>query len=252
MIRRDLEDRFAPICESYSKKYKTDVKYVFQDIGDLPVNVNVLREKPWGTGHAVLAARGLLKTPFAVINSDDFYGRDAFEKTCSFLSEPHDNSGKLSVCMTGYLLENNISSKGAVNRAICTVCDDKLKEITEIYNITSGNGMITGDLLSGEHIKLPGDSIISMNIWGFPLEMIEILKGMFIDFLSSNADDPMAEFLLPGAVEELLREDKAEVTVFRSAEKSFGMTREDDIDDVKSQIEALVKEGRYSNTNKGE
>lgn len=245
VIRRDLEDRFAPLCESYSKKYKTDVKYVFQDIGDLPVKVNVLREKPWGTGHALLAARNELKTPFAVINSDDFYGRDAFEKIHGFLASPCPDNGKISMCMAGYLLKNSISDKGAVTRAVCKVQDNMLAEITETYNITSQNGIITGDLLSGEHTELSGDSPVSMNMWGFPVELMGILEEMFIDFLNSSASDPKAEFLLPNVVKELLRQGKGDVTVFRSSEASFGMTREEDLDDVKAKIEALVSVGRY-------
>lgn len=249
VIRRDLEDRFAPLFKSYSEKYRIEVRYVFQDIDDIPVKVNVLRDKPWGTGHALLAARELLDTPYAVINSDDYYGRDAFEKTHDFISSGSSAGEKLSLCMVGYPIKNSISGKGAVTRAICKTENNMLSSITETYNIKSENGIITGNHLNGELTEIPEDTLVSMNMWGFPYEMTEVFTEMFTEFLNTSAYEPGAEFLVPNVVNELLKHGRAKVTVFRSDEDSFGMTREEDAADVKQRIKELTDMGRYDKMN---
>lgn len=245
VIRRDLEDRFAPLCKSYSEKYRVEVRYVFQEIDDIPVKVNVLREKPWGTGHALLAARELLDTPYAVINSDDYYGRDAFAKTCDFICTPPHAEGKLSLCMMGYLIKNSISDKGTVTRAVCKTENSILSEITETYNVRRENGVIVGNPMGGELAEIPKDALVSMNMWGFPAEMTGVFTEMFTDFLKTSASDPKSEFIIPNVVKELLRQGKAEVTVLSSDEESFGMTREEDMADVKLRIKELEDMGRY-------
>lgn len=245
VIRRDLEDRFAPLCKSYSEKYKLEVRYVFQEIDDIPVKVNVLREKPWGTGHALLAARELLDTPYGVINSDDYYGRDAFVKTHDFLCAHSSAGDRLSLCMMGYLIKNSISDKGTVTRAVCKTANGRLTEITETYNVRRENGVIVGNPLNGELAEIPADSPVSMNMWGFPAEMTGVFTEMFTDFLNTSASDPRSEFIIPNVVKELLEQGRAEVTVLHSAEGSFGMTREEDTADVKMRIKELVDNGRY-------
>lgn len=245
VIRRDLEDRFAPLCKSYSEKYGIEVRYVFQEIDDIPVKVNVLREKPWGTGHALLAARELLDTPYAVINSDDYYGRDAFAKTHAFICSPPQTEGKLSLCMMGYLIKNSISDKGTVTRAVCKTENNILSEITETYNVRRENGVIMGNPMGGGLAEIPEDALVSMNMWGFPAEMTGVFTEMFTDFLNTSASDPKSEFIIPNVVKELLRQGRAEVTVLRSDEESFGMTREEDTADVKLRIKELTDMGRY-------
>lgn len=249
VIRRDLENKFAPLCKSYSEKYKIEVRYVFQEIDDIPVKVNVLREKPWGTGHALLAARALLDTPYAVINSDDYYGRDAFAKLHDFICSPPTAEGKLSLCMMGYLIKNSISDKGTVTRAVCKTENSILSEITETYNVRRENGVIMGNPMGGELAEIPEDALVSMNMWGFPAEMTGVFTEMFTDFLNTSASDPKSEFIIPNVVKELLRQGSAEVTVLRSDEESFGMTREEDMADVKLRIKELEDMGRYDKMN---
>ena len=184
IIRKDLEDEFKRVIGDRISKI-TEVAYAFQEIDDLPGDFRkpADRTKPWGTGHAVLAAKKVLSEPFAVINADDYYGKEAYVKVHDYLVQDHPQDGPMHICMAGFRLGNTLSDNGSVTRGVCHIEDGKLVGVTETHNIfkTADGAETRND--DGTAEALDTKSLVSMNMWGLTPEFMEILEKGFIEFL---------------------------------------------------------------------
>ena len=239
-IRRDFEEvigrRMRKIC---------DVEYAYQELEDIPFDFDVPlgRVKPWGTGQAVLACRDLIHEPFAVINADDYYGKEAFKKVHDFLIEHTQDRGKY--CMPGFVLKNTLSEQGGVSRGICQVDrNSHLTEIVETHNIVAKSDKMAISEDDGHEIPL--SSLASMNMWGVTPDYLEILEEGFYNFLRQQKDgDLKSEYLLPIIMGELLQKQAAEITVLPTNDRWFGITYAADKAKVISEFKKLVKAGIY-------
>ena len=247
VIRRDFEAEFKEVIgKRYAGKVKLD--YAFQDLDDLPGNFKRPegREKPWGTGHAVYAARHLLNEPFAVINADDFYGRDSYGQLAEYLKNP-PAPGKVRGCIASFVLSNTLSENGSVSRGICTSDADghlvKVVENTKIYR--RADGKVVSLMDDGSEIELTGEEPASMNSWGFMPEMVGEIEKLFIDFLSERGTELKSEFYLPGVVDSLIRAGKAEIAMRYSRDSWFGVTYKEDRPLVQAALKKLVDSGSY-------
>lgn len=230
ILRKDILEEFqATIGKRVEEKYRAlglTVEYAFQIREDLPEGFVCPpeRKKPWGTGQAILACRGLLQEPFAVINADDYYGRSSFEKLIRFLSDlPENTTGHY--CLVGFRLGNTLSDHGGVTRGLCK-CDEAgyLVELQETRGIVkTPDGAATGDT------ALDCDTPASMNMWGFTPDVLEYLADGFAAFLAEKLQDPTAEFVLPEVVDVLLQSNKARVRVLPTEEPWYGMTFGEDL-----------------------
>ena len=247
VIRRDFEAEFKEVIgKRYAGKVKLD--YAFQDLDDLPGNFKRPegREKPWGTGHAVYAARHLLNEPFAVINADDFYGRDSYGQLAEYLKNP-PAPGKVRGCIASFVLSNTLSENGSVSRGICTSDADghlvKVVENTKIYR--RADGKVVSLMDDGSEVELTGEEPASMNSWGFMPEMVGEIEKLFIDFLSARGTELKSEFYLPGVVDSLIRAGKAEIAMRYSRDSWFGVTYKEDRPLVQAALKKLVDSGAY-------
>lgn len=243
VIRRDIEDAFvAGVGAKYADTDGVSVRYAFQELGDLPDGFDLPagREKPWGTGHATLAARDLIHGPFAVINADDFYGARAFEMLAAQLSAPSDD-----YAMVGFLLRDTLSAHGSVTRGVCRTDGDFLQKIVEISSIVPDGDGATYPDESGEPCHLSGDATVSMNFWGFPETIVPRLEEGLARFLEQNLDDPEAEYLLPDVVDDLIGDGRARVRVLPGGGPWFGVTYKQDREVVVRSIRELIDEGAY-------
>lgn len=235
VIRREMLDLFR---ETVGSRYegRLQVRYAFQELEPLPEGrvAPVGRTKPWGTGHAVLAAATVVKEPFAVINADDYYGPSAFVKIASFLRE----AGPGEYAMVGYLLEKTLSEHGSVSRGICAV-DEKgyLREITERTAILRTSDGIFAE--GNPPVKLTGAEAASMNFWGFTPDLFPKLERLFAEFLEERGDDPKAEFYLPVSVSNLISSGEATVRLLESVDPWFGLTYPEDRSLVVQALAAL-------------
>ena len=226
------------------------MKYVHQVITDLPEGYSVPegRTKPWGTAHAALAARHVVDGPFAIINSDDYYGVEGFKKIYDFLSTAEDDE-KCHYTMVGYELMNTLSENGHVARGVCTVDENgMLTGITERTRIEKkGDGAAFTEDEGETWTALDTDTIVSMNLWGFTASMMDALKERFPVFLENAIkNNPLkGEFFLPFVVNDLLDENKADAKVLTSADKWFGVTYKEDKPVVVAALEKLTEEGKY-------
>ena len=237
IIKEEIEKDFKEIVGKRIEKM-IDVEYVNQDMTILPEG----RVKPFGTGHAGYCCRNVVKTPFAVINADDYYGCNAFTEIKQYL----DNAKGLDTCMVGYLLENTTTENGTVARGVCKTRCGYLKEITERTKINS-KLEYTED--GGETwTKLPKGTIVSMNLWGFTPEVFAEIENDFKDFLA-NADLAKDEFYIPTVVDNLIKREKTKVKVLKNADKWYGMTYKEDKKDVTEAISKLIAEGAYDGIN---
>lgn len=249
VIRKSMEHDFRRIIGDRIAK-KIPVEYAFQEMDDLPEGFCVPegRTKPWGTGQAILACRGVVNEPFAVINADDYYGKDAFVKVHNFLANadcgPKD---KYQFCMAGFILKNTLSEHGGVTRGICRL-DEKgeLASICETRNII---GTQTGAAVcepDGTKREVDPESLVSMNFWGFTPDFIEELNTGFVKFLNNLGEHrETAEYLLPTIVDDLLQEDKVDLAVLPCTDRWFGVTFKEDVPYVKAAIAKLISEGIY-------
>ena len=220
-----------------------NTSYVMQTMDQLPEGYSVPegRVKPWGTCHAVMAAAEVIDGPFAVINSDDYYGRDAFSKVYDFLASESDES---TFCMAGYYVENTLSDQGTVTRGVCMTEDGYLTGIDETKEIGRGpDGVITG---AGGKV-IPEGTVVSMNFWGFTGRMLDEMIAGFPAFLDDAVkNDPMkAEYLLPVEVGRLLGEGRCRVRVLEAADKWYGVTYKEDKEIVMEAFRRMKAEGRY-------
>ena len=245
IIRKDIREAFD---EMIGNRIGVQVKvdYVYQELDNLPDGFSVPegRVKPWGHGHAVCCCKGVVNEPFAVINADDFYGKEAFVKLHDFLIEGQTGD-KLKMAMAGFVLKNTLSDNGAVNRGVCKVDEnDMLVDVEETYNIRRE---ADGRVLSGkeETKKLSEDSYVSMNMWGCPAGFIEKLNERFEKFLADNGDSLTAEFLLPEGIDYMIKNGEADCKLLESRDKWFGVTYAEDKPSVKAAISELIAAGDY-------
>ena len=240
-FRETIGDRMAQ---------RIEVEYVFQDIAALPEGFTVPegRVKPWGTAHAVLSCLSVVDGPFAVINADDYYGQQAFQMIYDYLAS-HEDTDRYQYTMVGYLLENTLTENGYVARGVCgTNADGKLTEITERVRIEKrADGPAYTEDDGATWTPLAGDTVVSMNMWGFTNSMLPEIRDRFAAFLSENlSKNPLkCEYFLPFVVDELIREDKAEVTVLKSKDRWYGVTYREDKPVVVAAIQSLKDQGLY-------
>ncbi len=253
IIKKENEALFKE-CVGDRVAKKMQVEYVFQDLHNLPEGYIVPegREKPWGTGHAVLSCLSAVDGPFAVINADDYYGREAFQIIYDFLTT-HQDDEKYQYTMVGYYLKNTLTENGHVARGVCIADEEgKLTGITERTRIekhAAGPAYTEDD---GETwTKLPEDTIVSMNMWGFTSGVLQELNNRFARFLEENLrKNPLkCEYFLPFVVDELLKENKAEVTVLKSPDRWYGVTYKEDKPVVVEAIKNMRSAGLYPQGN---
>ena len=245
VIRKDIEQEFRSLVSARWED-KIQVEYAFQQLDALPAPFTVPegRVKPWGTGHAILAAADLINEPFSAINADDFYGRSAYALMGKVLAE---DTNPAQHYMVGYPLKKTLSEFGTVARGICRTTDDGiLTEVVERTKIAStGNGTARFDDGEGTVIDFTGDEIASMNFWGFKPSLFAELKTRFVTFLEKQGKELKSEFFIPFVVEELIAEKKASVKVLESEDSWFGVTYREDKPAVQSNIRNLIASGAY-------
>lgn len=247
IIRKEIEEDFKEVIGDRISKL-IEVEYVIQDINDLPEGIKrpSERTKPWGTGHAVLSCIHSVKESFAVINADDYYGREAFVKVNEYLSKANHKGEKYDFCMAGFVLGNTLSENGSVTRGVCKVIDGKLVDIVETSGIMESGDKAIAKNASGETIDIDLNSAVSMNMWGFTPDILTELEKEFAIFLSNIEENPLkAEFLLPEVVDKLIKTNKAEVSVLSTKDKWFGVTYKEDKEVVVQSLKKLVEQGLY-------
>ena len=245
IIKREIEQTFRETIGARMEKW-FHVDYVYQELDRLPEGFAVPegRRKPWGTAHAVACCRGVVEGPFAVINSDDFYGRGAYEAIYRFLTE---NKALHHYAMLGYQLRNTVTEFGSVARGVCHVQDGMLLDITERTKIFK-RGQDAAYTEDGEtFVPLSGDTQVSMNFWGFTPEILDEIWNALPAFLTENlpVNPEKCEFYLPTFVGSRLAEGKVRVRVLPCMETWHGVTYKDDLDSVKAAIGQLKREGKY-------
>lgn len=247
IIRRDIEKDFKEVIGNHISE-KVETEYVFQDINDLPAGFEVPeeRQKPWGTGHAVLAIKNVVDGPFAVINADDYYGKEAFVKVNEYLQNPEACDKKYNFCMAGFRLGNTLSENGTVTRGICEVDENNvLIDVNETFEIKQDGDVCTAER-DGKQLTISLDQPASMNMWGFTADFIDELEKRFVTFLEGIKGNEMkAEYLLPTIVDDLIKEGSARVKVLDTKDKWFGVTYQEDKFIVKESIQKLVDAGVY-------
>lgn len=256
IIKKENEAAFRDLLSERAGKYM-DIQYVFQELTDLPEGYSVPsgREKPWGTAHAVLSARKAVDGPMAVINADDYYGPGAFQSIYGFLENAADD-GKYHYCMVGYRIENTLTENGYVSRGVCeTSQDGNLSSITERTKIRWSDGL--DGIESGKIVytedggatwnELAKGTIVSMNFWGFTPSMMKEMENGFPAFLDkAMAENPLkGEYFLPGVVDRLISENKADVRVLSSMDRWYGVTYKEDLDAVKAALQSMKDKGEY-------
>lgn len=250
VIRRDFEAEFkAKVGAKYAGVIPVD--YCYQDLDDLPAPYTFPegRAKPWGTAHATRAARNAVKEPFAVINADDFYGRDAMAKLGAFLSSAPASDSSLHLCMVGYKLSLTLSENGTVARGICDVASDgTLKGVTEMTRLVKAGDMAENREDETNPVKVPLDSRVSMNCWGFTPQLFAELEIRFVKFLAAHGTEMKSEWYIPFVVDELIKEGKADCMVLPTDSSWFGVTYREDKPHVMAEIKKLVDAGEYPAT----
>ena len=254
IIKRENEAGFRALIDERAGKYM-EIEYAFQDITDIPAGYEVPegRVKPWGTGHAVMAARHAVDGPFVVINADDYYGPGAFQSIYEFLETAEDSEdGVYHYAMVGYQVENTMTENGHVSRGVCqTSADGKLTEITERTKIQWQDGSIVfedAEAADGSGwTQLEPGTTVSMNFWGFTPSMLREMEARFPAFLDQAlAENPMkGEYFLPGVVDQLIQEGKADVRVLKSLDRWYGVTYKEDKESVVDAIQSMKDKGEY-------
>lgn len=237
IIRKDFEDEFkSQITDKYSGKIQ--VEFSFQDLHDLPDGFTCPegRNKPWGTGNAILAAADLIHEPFVAINGDDFYGRESFKVVADYYL-----SGADDFSMVAFQLDKTLSTFGGVTRGLCTVKEGKLDTVIETGELQRTEQGVTSD----RNIKLDGSEPVSMNVWGFTPVLFKYLKTMFVEFLNDEGNELKSEYLIPSVVNDLIKSGREDVHVLRSASSWFGVTYKDDRPFVMGEIQKLIDRGTY-------
>ena len=218
------------------------VEYVFQKMDDIPVSVDVNRIKPWGTGHAILAARNLINENFAIINADDFYGRDAFIKAYEVLNRISDNEFGL----IGYKAINTLTDNGSVKRGVCEILDGKLTGINESSLEKQGNVIRCESLINNEKFDIEFDRLVSMNMLLFTPKIFDYLSNDFVLFLNNMKDKEKDEFLIPEVVSEHIKNKDIIVSVYETDSVWYGVTYKEDKESVKNAIMNMINNKVYN------
>ena len=243
------------IRESFAKDFKArfesklagkiKIEYVYQETNMLPRGFILpdSREKPWGTGHAVLMAKDVINEPFAAINADDFYGAEAYQVIAKFLTKSIETD---KYAMIGYQLNNTLSEFGSVSRGICvTNHENKLTQITETHKIRLEENQVLCESQNNETDELTGNETVSMNFWGFHPSIFKNIENQFIEFLSDNINLPKSEFYIPFVVFEMIQKKQISVDVLIADSPWFGVTFQEDKPYVIEQIQKLTNQGIY-------
>lgn len=235
IIRHDIEEDFLEVIgnriEQMAAPLGVEIAYAYQEMDKYVNQVQEGRTKPWGTGHAVLCAADVIDSPFAVINADDYYGKNGFKKASEFLGDDY--------ALVGYILKNTLSDNGGVTRGVCSVDGGRLVAIDETKNIVK-NG--DGAEVDGKQLDL--DSLVSMNFWCYPLEFLDVLRTGFPKFIKEMADVQKSEYLLPIIADGMLKEG-TEFTVLPTDDQWFGVTYKEDKDAVVDSFRKLIEAGVY-------
>lgn len=244
IIREDFAEAFKQSFEP-KLKGKIETEYVYQNlrsfVGESEIPAD--RTKPWGTAHAVLCCKDVVNEPFAVINADDFYGRNAFEKAYEFLTNGVNDK---TYCIIGYPLKNTLSENGSVSRGVCEVDDNNhlkaIAERTKIYR--NEEGVITYEDDNGKH-PVSEESAVSMNFWGFAPNVFSLTEKLFHQFLADNPSNPKAEFFIPIVADHFIKEEGGAIKVIPTASQWFGVTYKEDAPSVQRSVDELVNAGAY-------
>ncbi len=238
IIREEFRSEFE---SQITNKYKDiiEVSFSIQDLNDLPNGFSCPdnRNKPWGTGHAILSASNIVNEPFAVINGDDFYGKESFQ----LISKFYNNDNNTDFSMVAFELENTLSDFGGVSRGICTSKRDCIINISETHDIKKSKGAIT----SSSILQLDGSEPVSMNMWGFTPKLFSYLKKGFSSFLNLHSNEIKSEYLIPSEINNLIESGEEKVRMLKSNSSWFGVTYKEDKPFVESQIINLINSGEY-------
>ena len=239
IIRKDLEKDFKEVIGNRISKI-TEVEYAFQELDDLPAGFAKPegRTKPWGTGQAVLACKGLVKEPFAVVNADDYYGRSAFKKIYDELSSALED-----YCMVGFRLKNTLTENGTVSRGVCVTDNNALERVTEYTKIRSDCSFTEDDGKTWN--ALSPDTVVSMNLWGFRPDVFKYIEDGFVSFLKEKLNVPKSEYYLPSVVSSLIESGTKKVNVLVAEDKWYGVTYKEDKPAVVASIGELIDKGYY-------
>jgi len=244
VIRKSIEDEFNEIY--YDKiSSKIEVKYVFQELENIPEGLTIPtnREKPWGTGHAVLMAKSEINEPFAIVNADDFYGRSSLEKIRRHLSTL-DNS-ILTGCLVGYTLENTLSEHGRVSRGVCEIEESGLKSIAERTDIYMGGQTGVYYNENGNQFPLTGKETVSMNLMGFTSQVFNLAEKWFTEFYKQSSRDLKSEFFIPTVLNNIRQLNQSKIAVLPTDDRWFGVTYKEDKAIAQAMLKGLVGRGEY-------
>lgn len=244
IIKEEFVGDFKAIFDT-KLKGKIETDYVFQnfDLKQFGIDEEIYREKPWGTAHAILSGRKVIKEPFCVINADDFYGYDAYKKMVDFLTTEATDS---NYSIIGYQIGRTLSDFGAVSRGVCKVdSNGNLEEITERTKIYKENETIVYEEEDGKKYPLAFETPVSMNFWGFTPAVFKITEDLFREFAMANKDKPKAEFFIPLIGENLVKTNTATFKVVPTTNQWFGVTYKEDKPFVQASIDQLIKDGAY-------
>ncbi|MBQ2755004.1 MAG: nucleotidyltransferase [Clostridia bacterium] len=238
IIKKEIEHDFREVIGKRIEKM-IDVDYAFQELDKVPswFTVPEERTKPWGTGHAILCAKDVIDTPFAVINSDDYYGKEAYGLLHDFLVKGTDE-----FCMAGFQLKNTLTDNGTVSRGVCEVgADGKLSSIVERTKIKDCKYTEDGE----NWVDLPDDTLVSMNMWGYTTKVFDFLEDGFDKFLKENGTVPKSEYFLPLMVDDVIKTGKTSVSVLPTNSRWYGVTYKEDKDSVVKAFKELTDKGMY-------
>ena len=229
VINKKIEHDFREAVGKRIEK-RIDVDYTFQKLDDIPDGFSVPegRVKPWGTGQAILTAKNVVDTPFVVINSDDYYGKEAYT-----LMHKHLIKDDTTFCMTAFMLKNTLTENGTVARGVCEIEDGYLKSVTEYTELDKNSG-------------IPLDSPVSMNMWGLTPDIFGELETRFADFLGKLENPVKDEFYIPKVIDALIKEGKKKVRVYTTNDKWYGVTYKADSESVKAAVRGMTESGLYN------
>lgn len=247
IIRKDIEEEFREVIGNKIEKV-AEVAYAFQSLDDLPEGFEkpAERTKPWGTGQAVLAAKKVLSEPFAVINADDYYGKEAYVKVHDYLVQEQPDDEMLHICMAGFRLGNTLSDNGSVTRGVCHIEDGALTGVTETHDIFKTEKGAEARFADGSVEELDVKCLVSMNMWGLTPAFMETLEKGFVEFLGELGENALKkEYLLPVMIDHLIKEGTAKVEVLETRDTWFGVTYQEDREIVKKAFQELTEKGVY-------
>lgn len=253
IVRENFKAQFEElVAKKYSHECCTDgtplkFEFVTQELDKIPAGVtyNPERQKPWGTAHAVLMAKDVIKEPFAVINGDDYYGKESFGVIADWLRKHENTEGEY--CMVGFELDHTLSESGGVSRGICTADSSHfLSHVEEHHNIAKAeDGNIYGDNSKGEKVLLDGKALTSMNMWGFTPDYFKKSEAIFKDFITKNANELKAEFYIPYAIDCMIKDSSAKTELLSTPSHWFGVTFKEDRPGVVAKFKEFADKGIY-------